>query len=552
VRPLTLLLVLSACCLLAQTKPADKQPSRAEKQWCPVVESALAGSADLPPAMRALTLDMIAGGLKKCDPAAVHKALVDAFNATLAIPESQEDIAQQMRAHKEFDQSMRASLANLDAKQRLQTDVMTDLLAEDEAEVESLLPQAEPSVRDDLLSQMLSRAITAKKLDRALALLRQASPGRFPYSAATSLVLQLPPARDTDRQEIFRLAMAADRDHHSMVIGGDDFASMIVRFWKHLAPAVVQEAIQQVLDGARSKKSQIALGEGATKASFSNEYEFRVFELVPVLRELDPEEADKLLRDSAAVQAQVKQFPNGLQSLDPAVRDTPPKKGEHSRMSGMVGQNIGPMMLQSNTAEAYDSRVAEIVRLAENNPTQAIEAALALPNSAGPLAPRAQALLGIAGAIAAKNPSAARDALDRMAESLKSVEPTGQIGTRDYWAEGIEVAAKIDEMDLAKKLLKGGIADMEKLKGQDTNSDDPNLALKAWWPSTAALLRLMVAASHISSRVALEAIAEISDPELRVLCKANLANRQLGVHKGRSMVMRATRSSNWSEFGMED
>ena len=37
-----------------------------------------------------------------------------------------------------------------------------------------------------------------------------------------------------------------------------------------------------------------------------------------------------------------------------------------------------------------------------------------------------------------------------------------------------------------------------------------------------------------------------------MLCEANLANRQLGVHNGRSIVVRATRSSHWAEFGCMD
>jgi hypothetical protein len=498
--------------------------------------------------MRSLLLDLIAGGLKKCDPGAVRKVLIDAFTATLVIPEAEEDVYQQMRVQEVWDQRMRASMENLDAKQRLQTGALTHLLAEDEAKVESLLPQSEPLVRDELLNEMMSKAFTAKKLDRARDLLKQTSSERFPYGVAAQLMLELPPARDDERQEIFQLAMAADRDQHSLIIGSDDFASMIVRYWKHLAPAVVLEAIHQVIDGAQSNQHQISLGSGSTKASFSNEHEYRVFELLPVLRELDEDEAAKRLSDSQAAQAQLKQFPNGIQSLDPTIRDTALKKGESSGMAGMVGPNIGSMLQEQNLSEAYDSRISEIARMAETNPKQAIAAATGLPNSAGSLAPRAKALLTIGRVAMTKNPSAARDALEEMSESLKNIEPTGHMGPRDYWAEGIEIATKIVEVDLAKKLLKGGMGQVEKLKSKDTDSDDPNLALKAWWPSTAALSRLMLAASNISPQTALDAIAEISDPELRVICRARLANKQLRVRMDPLPVMLSTKSG-WGELG---
>jgi len=362
-------------------------------------------------------------------------------------------------------------------------------------------------------------------------------------------MLELPSAREAERQDIFQLAMAADHDHPSFVVGGDDFASMIVRFWKHLAPEVVLQAISQVLDGAKSYKSGVSLGSGSTRASFSNAYEYRVFELLPVLRELDSDQADKVLRDAPEAQTQLKDFPNGIQSLNPAIRDTPPEKGESSGTTGMVGQGIGPLLGQAKIGEAYESRITDIVKIAENNPQQAIEAANGLPNSAGDLAPRAEALLKIARAAKEKSPSAARDALEGMSESLRNFEPTGQRGPRDYWAEGIEIAIKVREIDLAKKLLKEGMSQVEKLKSKDTDSDDPNLALKAWWPSTAMLSGLITAASRISSLTALDATREVSDPEIRLFCQVGLANRQVGAPIGRTVVLMNRKQSTWGEYG---
>ena len=323
---------------------------------------------------------------------------------------------------------------------------------------------------------------------------------------------------------------------------------MIVRFWKHLAPAVVLQAISQVLDGAQSDKSGISLGSGSNRASFNSEYQYRVFEFLPILRELDSDQADRLLHDSPEAQAQLKDFPNGIQSLNPAIRDTPLRKGEEASTGGMVGMGIAPMLQQAKITEAYESRIAEIVRVAESNPQQAIEAASGLPNSAGTAAPRAKALLNIAKVTMTKNPLAARDTLEAMSESLRNVEPTGRSGPRDYWAEGIEIATKIEEIDLAKKLLKEGISQAEKLKNKNADSDDPNLALKAWWPSTAMLSKLILTASRISSRTALDATQEITDPEIRLFCQVRLANRQLGARIGQTIVMVDRKQSAWSEY----
>jgi hypothetical protein len=129
------------------------------------------------------------------------------------------------------------------------------------------------------MSTIISRAVSAKNYDHALELLNRAPPSGFPYGEATELVLALPPSRDTDKQQIFRLAMAADREQDSLVIGGDDFASMIVRFWQHVPPAVAMEAIHQVLDTAQSvKDTGITLNAASGSVGFASEYDYRVSE----------------------------------------------------------------------------------------------------------------------------------------------------------------------------------------------------------------------------------------------------------------------------------
>jgi hypothetical protein len=91
-RPLVVLFAffMGTAVLFAQQKQSQVAPqkhlSSAEMQWCSVIESSLAATAeDLQPAMRSLALDMIASGLKKCDPRAVRRVLIDAFLNTVAI-----------------------------------------------------------------------------------------------------------------------------------------------------------------------------------------------------------------------------------------------------------------------------------------------------------------------------------------------------------------------------------------------------------------------------------------------------------------------------------
>jgi hypothetical protein len=503
--------------------------------------------------MRSYLLDAVAAGLSKCEPGKVRTALVDSFAATLAMPEN-EDIWQRVPKNGErMDPTTREAIYNLETKRRLQEVALTQLLTVDESKVESLLSQAEPEVRANLFTWMISRAIHAKKFDRALQLLSgDLSKENFPYKEATQLMLELPPEHDTDKQEVFQLALASDHEQPSRGIGDDDLAGMIVRFWQHIPPALVLAAIHQVLEEARQDGSGVSLNAASGKVGFTSEHDYRVFELLPVLRQLDDEEADKILKDSQQAQFQLKQFPNGIQSLDPTIRDTPAQEGEQR---GLTGGSAGPPDQMLQLLERSLARVKEIGRSAEDNPRQAIAAAARLPESVpfgsaeNEFFPRAQAYVAIARAAMKKNSSTARDALEEMAASLK--DAAHPYHALEYWGEGMTIAKEMGELELAVKLFRCGMEQVDKLKNEDTDSDDPNLALKAWWPSVWAYWWLVKAAAQSSPDTALEQVRAIKDPEIVAVLEVKLANNGLGARAEESITMVNKKSStrnSWSEF----
>lgn len=548
----------------AQTVPKSQSTSSArkwltpkEQLWCPVLESALGGAAAADPPMRSYLLNAVAAGLSKCEPGKVRTALVDSFAATLAMPEN-EDIWQRVASEgSRLDQETREALYKLETKQKLQEVALTQLLSVDELKAESLLPQSEPEVRADLVGSIVSHETAAKNFDRAISLLsRFASDDRFPYPEATEVMLALPPTRDADRQDIFRLAMASDSKSHSFSVEGDDFAGMIVRFWQHIPPALVLDAIHQVLDAASSGQgSGVTLNGASGLVGFTSDRDFRVFELLPVLRQLDDEEADKILKDSQQAQLQLKQFPNGIQSLDPTIRDTPAQEGEQR---GLTGGSTGPPDRMLQLLEKSQARVKEIGRSAEDNPRQAIAAAASLPESVPfgsngaefEFFPRAQAYVAIARTAMKKNPSAARDALEEMATSLK--DAAHPYHALELWGEGMTIAKEMGELELAVKLFRSGMEQVDKLKNEDTDSDDPNLALKAWWPSVWAYWCLVKAAAQFSPHTALQQVRAIKDPEIVAVLEVKLADNGLGALAEESITMVNKKSSTRSEFRLPE
>src|SRR5215469_15771147 len=100
-----------------------RQRSPEEALWGPVLESALAGANSAELQMRSYLLDAVAGGLGKCSPAKVRDALVNSFTATLAIPETQEEVEERdwtfFRNREQPDEATQESRFKLQTKEAL-------------------------------------------------------------------------------------------------------------------------------------------------------------------------------------------------------------------------------------------------------------------------------------------------------------------------------------------------------------------------------------------------------------------------------------------------
>jgi len=60
------------------------------------------------------------------------------------------------------------------------------------------------------------------------------------------------------------------------------------------------------------------------------------------------------------------------------------------------------------------------------------------------------------------------------------------------------------------------------------NPDDPNKALKAWWPSTNAYRQMVEIETKISHPATAKLLQEIKDPDVRTVESINFARALLG------------------------
>ena len=477
------------------------QLSPEQQRWCSTIDSALEEAQSLQLGMKAFVLERIADGLVTCRPRKAPAVLSDAFFATLAISDNQQDI-----------------------KNELQTSILKKLLSVQEKNAETLLSQADPNVQRVLASDRIASAISRKDFDRALALMEQVPPdGTYPYELGTQIMLGLPRERTADREAIFAQATASYRKSHLRCTECDGFPKMIQACWHQLPPSEVIDAIHEVIDAAENDSGPIESG----KSRFDSEYDYRLSELLPILRELAPDEADRIVSSSKST------LTGSPQPTNQPVGQSSSKQGEVQNAEPL---NVGTQhQTSSNTTVQSNTDLQRIIEIAKRDPLQAIAVASVLPLSVqyhrryfdltGFLAPRAEAFLSIARVASKDDPPAALEALSEMAKSFDKGDPDIQM---EYCLEGMGMAKQLAAPDLAHQLLDAGFDQVERLKAIDTDANNPNTAPKFWWPSATAATRLVIAASAISNSLALQSTGKVDDPEICLLLKVRLANHQLG------------------------
>jgi len=526
---LATLLALPVSAQAPKPTPKAKTMSAAKPKLTPQQQTGLsildqqAGVAKgLSPVMRTFARLEIARGYEKLNPPKALATLRDAFQASQSI---------------EDDSDPKAS-----TKTWLQGQVLSRLVALDPAYCEQLVPQLAGYPHKLAINRLIMYHTRKKQFAQAIALLGQLGDEEFPYVIGSNLVQALPPELAADKQNLFAQALASYTQHdHKSDPGMDDFAVFITRTWQGLPPDLVLQAIDEALKQARQSdaKMQITIGAEKGAASFSSVYDYNLFELMPVLRALDPARADRLLQENLDLQATAKQYPDGLKSLDP-------KNGMPDSITMRLPSNSGGVSSDDRYEEQLQPQIRQIIAQAEKDPKQALAAAMSLPDFHNT---RALALLRLAGATLKTSPGYAANALDELMKIIPSIQR--EIVQFDMLAGAGDDYLKLGNTESAKKVVDQGVKLAEKLYATDTDANDPNQAFKAMWPSTSAWGRFIALATRISPQTALQAINSIPDPEIQALETIALADSLLGAPRGMEMVAVKTKSKNSYMMGVQ-
>jgi hypothetical protein len=307
----------------------------------------------------------------------------------------------------------------------------------------------------------------------------------------------------------------------------EDLGSMVVRFWRGLPPSVVMEAIDVVLEKSKDADTdlgRVQIGIETRKGgvlNFSSSYEYRLFQVLPVLEELDHERAERLLSENSNAKNALDQYSRGRQPVDAANRDTAATKddraGQIRSMYFLRGRENSGFIAEKQAREAavreLRRRMSAIEEEAAKDPKQALVDASNIPQT-GPddnESPRVVCLERLARVLAKKSPFVAKSALDEARKNLDGYAPYDRGETL---ANEAELYLLIEDVDSAKKVLEEAAKAAEKLYASDSDERDPNVAFKGTWPSAAVWRHCVRVATRFSPQLAEQLIGGIQDTDI--------------------------------------
>ncbi len=488
----------------AKPCPKDIDLQTCERGW-QLLEAAEAEAGGLRDAgMRAYMKSQIARAYVTSDKSKAVLFLSDAFTVTLDM----------------------ASDNNIETAQKdtLQSDILSRLAPLAPERVEEFIPQARPSPRRSAFRALLGYYEKDKRFDAALEMInRIAGEGDFPYEAASSLMHALPEDKAAERQQLFTAALNSFRTRpparNSYYFGSGDFPDLVVNYWKDIPVPLVREAIDEVLKQAKESADPNANAVGVTlgyrdggESRLSSMYDYRLFQLLPVMRQIDPAYAESLLKDHESVAKDI---------------DSYAKAGGLITFISFGSSYPGPRRTQTQLK-------ADPVA----HPDDALEQVLALRDPEH----EASLLLAFARTALEKN-SAAKDFLDKLvktvAPQLKSPRDQARV-----CADAAGLYLKLKDNMGAQNAIAAANAAAEKLYADDTDSDRPNRALKAYWPSTSVSIRLVRLAGRISPNSALTMIKETRDDEIRSVLRLALAGSWIAIPLG--SLTEISKDGGWS------
>ena len=419
----------------------------------------------------------------------------------------------------------------------LERDIARSIVLLEPKRTDETIQQIDPAIRTAILISLLASQQKEKQFDQAMQTLNRISAeSEVPYQQAMWLMADLKPAQSGELMQLFLTALASYRNHAPHLQIRDAFPTMVSRFWQRLPKEIVTQAIDEILTQAAEDKGSVnySVLSGKGGSSMRSLYEYRLSQLMPMLREFDP----------SAVRKYEEKYP----ALASGAND----QGGTSAQSDTAGSAKGFQLHPTNNYPSMISSMLEepaAQKVAAKADSGHLRDAVSDAGNIRDANLRAQIYEYIAKHAVGKQDSAVDDAVENMLHTAEKLQPDEAF---PYYGTASEIYIKLNRIDDAKESIDAGLKVASKLYEKDSDEDDPNTALKAFWPSTNAYCTMIRQAAGVSQAWATSLLRGIKDPEIKVAAETALAAGWLQSPTGPSTIMTTKKTSNSTSLSSRD
>jgi hypothetical protein len=322
--------------------------------------------------------------------------------------------------------------------------------------------------RLDLAQNLGSALLRSGRQEDAVALFESfADAQQFPMSAAGRLIKELPEDARIERHRIFVAAMQSSRLETKAQGGFYDIAALLGDVAGSLTPEETLDAAEQLLTRAKDSKQTMGFSANGKVLEFPSLYDYRLFQLIPVIRKLDERRAERLLNDAPFVRATLQDHPQGMEELR---NSTAVGMTTWSRPDGKA------MPADAVTAQAAQGTLMGMLQ--ENKPKDAFDYAM---NVATTPDLRLMMLQNVAQhALLMKDFKLSKEALQAALKFFDQVKPRmALLGAN----RGCDIWLSLGEKDQCDPLLREAAKKVKALYEMEKSGTESNAAFIGYWAS---------------------------------------------------------------------
>ena len=417
--------------------------------------------------------------------------------------------------------------------QDLQIRILRSLATIAPDSVNARLSRLAPPVRAESVRMLLDFCRSHGLMHHAVEVLESiAAESEMPYSVAANLMEMVEPSQIELSRSLFAAALSsyAHHEHSSMK---DEFAEMLLRTHDQLPATLVRNAIDELFDQAKNAdesaqdpddKGWIAISSAQGSMQFRSRYDYRAFQLLPVLRTVDPEAAEQIEKDGSDLLALRKNNPDALSrggTSSPTIRIESIGANTSSCCKPELGfaPNVNAVQMMNHILE--DSAV---------HPNDALANVPLIPDPTI----RANTYVEIARANLRKSAAVARTAL---AGAMQTAPDVPLLLRLTVVRNVALLYFDLGDRESAQQTIEKGLDVSSAMYKVDADSDDPNVAPKPNWPSTFDFRCMLRLAAKISPEWGLGLLKDIPDDDLRLLALVAEAKTLLGSDTDSQLVL---------------